>query len=225
METNPSPIITTSTGILKYTPPQTTPKAGVNIPGDSGMNLTVKHLEQLQKILTENHLDYQVELEDGKITIMGPSDIVSSEIIAQLIYLLKLWIVPRRLGRVFDSSGGFILPNSDLKAPDVSFVSANRLRQSPRYFGQLVPDLVVEVKSQSDRIKTLKEKIQLYLEQGAKIGILIDPDELTVTIYRPTSEPVILNNENSLSVPELFPAWEVPISELWPPVFEEDTLE
>ena len=223
METNPSSIITTSTGTLK--PPQTTPKAGVNIPGGSGMNLTVKHLEQLQKILTENHLDYQVELEDGKITIMGPSDIVSSEIIAQLIYLLKLWIVPRRLGRVFDSSGGFILPNSDLKAPDVSFVSANRLRQSPRYFGQLVPDLVVEVKSQSDRIKTLKEKIQLYLEQGAQIGILIDPDELTVTIYRPSSEPVILNNENSLSVPELFPGWEVPISELWPPVFEEDTIE
>ena len=220
METNPYPIITSSTDNLK-----TTPKAGVNIPGGSGMNLTVKHLEQLQKILTENHLDYQVELEDGKITIMGPSDIVSSEIIAQLIYLLKLWIVPRRLGRVFDSSGGFILPNSDLKAPDVSFVSANRLRQSPRYFGQLVPDLVVEVKSQSDRIKTLKEKIQLYLAQGAQIGILIDPDELTVTIYRPSSEPVILNNENSLSVPELFPDWEVPISELWPPVFEEDTIE
>ena len=220
METNPYPIITSSTDNLK-----TTPKAGVNIPGGSGMNLTVKHLEQLQKILTENHLDYQVELEDGKITIMGPSDIVSSEIIALFCRLLGNWVYPRRLGRVFDSSGGFILPNSDLKAPDVSFVSANRLRQSPRYFGQLVPDLVVEVKSQSDRIKTLKEKIQLYLEQGAQIGILIDPDELTVTIYRPSSEPVILNNENSLSVPELFPDWEVPISELWPPVFEEDTIE
>ena len=220
METNPYPIITSSTDNLK-----TTPKAGVNIPGGSGMNLTVKHLEQLQKILTENHLDYQVELEDGKITIMGPSDIVSSEIIALFCRLLGNWVYPRRLGRVFDSSGGFILPNSDLKVPDVSFVSANRLRQSPRYFGQLVPDLVVEVKSQSDRIKTLKEKIQLYLAQGAQIGILIDPDELTVTIYRPSSEPVILNNENSLSVPELFPGWEVPISELWPPVFEEDTIE
>lgn len=220
METNPYPIITSSTDNLK-----TTPKAGVNIPGGSGINLTVKHLEQLQKILTENHLDYQVELEDGKITIMGPSDIVSSEIIALFCRLLGNWVYPRRLGRVFDSSGGFILPNSDLKAPDVSFVSANRLRQSPRYFGQLVPDLVVEVKSQSDRIKTLKEKIQLYLAQGAQIGILIDPDELTVTIYRPSSEPVILNNENSLSMPELFPGWEVPISELWPPVFEEDTIE
>ena len=97
------------------------------------------------------------------------------------------WVAPRRLGRVFDSSGGFILPNSDLKAPDVSFVSSERLRQSPRYFAQLVPDLVVEIKSQSDRIKPLQE-IQLFLTLGAQVGILIDPEQLTVSAYRPNTE-------------------------------------
>ena len=98
------------------------------------MNLTIKHLEQLQEILQEKHLDYQLELEDGKIIVMGPSDVYSSEIGIRLSWLLMNWVAPRRLGRVFDSSGGFILPNSDLKAPDVSFVSSERLRQSPRYF-------------------------------------------------------------------------------------------
>ncbi|MFB2836848.1 Uma2 family endonuclease, partial [Floridanema evergladense] len=146
------------------------------------MKLTVKHLEQIQEILQKEQLDYQLELDDGKIIIMGPSDIQSSEIGAQFCRLLGNWVYPRRLGRVLDSSGGFILPNSDLKAPDVSFIAAARLRQSPRYFAQMVPDLTVEIKSQSDRIPPLQDKIQLFLTLGSQIGILIDPDRLTLTI-------------------------------------------
>lgn len=184
------------------------------------MKLTVKHLEQVQEILQKEELDYQLELDDGKIIIMGPSDIQSSEIGSRLIWLLMNWVAPRKLGRVLDSSGGFILPNSDLKAPDVSFVSAARLRQSPRYFAQMVPDLTVEIKSQSDRIPPLQEKIQLFLTLGSQIGILIDPDRLTLTVYRRNSEPEILTNSDILTIPELFPGWELPISELWPPVFE-----
>ncbi|MFB2920512.1 MULTISPECIES: Uma2 family endonuclease [Aerosakkonema] len=184
------------------------------------MALTVKHLEQLQIILKENHLDYQLELRDGKIIVMGPSDIVSSEVGAIFCRLLGNWVYPRRLGRVFESSGGFILPNSDLTAPDVSFVSAERLRQSPRYFGRIVPDLVVEIKSQSDRIRPLREKIQLFLNEGAKVGILIDPDRLTVTVYRLNNQPVVLNDGDILTLPDLFPDWELLISEIWPTVFE-----
>jgi len=184
------------------------------------MNLTVKHLEQLQEILKEKDIEYSLELREGEIIVMGPSDIVSSEISARLCRFLGNWVYPRHLGRVFDSSGGFILPNSDLTAPNVSYVSAERIKQSPRYFGRIVPDLVVEIKSQSDRISKIRNKIQLYLSQGARVGILIDPDQLTVTIYRSTSEPVVLNNDDMLTVPELFPGWELPISELWPPVFD-----
>ena len=120
--------------------------------------MTVKDLENLQATLSEAGHDYQLELEDGRIIVMGPSDIVSSEIGALLIRLLGNWVYPRRLGRLFDSAGGFIMPDTNLKAPDVSFVRASRLLQSPRYFGQLVPDLVVEIKSQSDRSKPLRKK-------------------------------------------------------------------
>lgn len=73
------------------------------------MSLTVKDLEQLQAKLTEDHLDYQLELVDGKIIVMGPSDIISSEIGVQFSRFLANWVTPRRLGRVFESSGGFIL--------------------------------------------------------------------------------------------------------------------
>lgn len=182
--------------------------------------LTVADLEQLQGILCEAHLDYQLELVEGKIIIMGPSDIVSSEIGAEFGRLLGNWVKPRKLGRVFESSGGFILPNSDLRAPDVSFVIADRLKQSKRYFAELVPDLVVEIKSQSDRLKPLREKILSFIELGAKVGILIDPDKRTVTIYSPTAEPVVLRDGDMISIPELLPGWEVAVAELWPIEFE-----
>jgi Uma2 family endonuclease len=183
--------------------------------------MTVKDLEQVQATLNQAGYDYQLELEDGKIIVVGPSDIDSSEIGVLFSRLLGNWVYPRRLGRVFDSAGGFILPNTDLKAPDVSFVRASRLRQRRRYFAEMVPDLVVEIKSQSDRIKPLKE-IQMFLSLGAVVGILIDPDKETVTVYRPTGESNVLSDRDILTIPELFPGWEIAISELWPPVFDEE---
>ena len=129
-------------------------------------------------------------------------------------------VQPRKLGRVFESSGGFILPNSNLTAPDVSFVTADRLKQSKRYFAELVPDLVVEIKSQSDRPKPLRQKIQSFIKSGAKLGILIDPDKRTVTIYTPTAEPVVLRDGDMISIPELLPGWEIAVTELWPIDFE-----
>jgi Uma2 family endonuclease len=138
--------------------------------------MTVKDLNQVQTLFSEAGLDYKIELDDGIISVMGPSDIVSSEISSRLIAFLFVWVNPRRLGRVFDSAGGFIMPNTNVKAPDVSFVRAARLRQSPRYFGELVPDLVVEIKSQSDRIKSRETKVLKFIELGAVVGILIDPD-------------------------------------------------
>lgn len=184
------------------------------------MTLTIQDVERLQQKLQDEQQDYQIELQAGNILVMGPSDIESSEIGAQLIYLLKLWVNPRKLGRIFDSSGGFIMPNTDLRAPDVSFVAASRLKRTVRDFAELVPDLVVEIKSKTDRISKLQEKIKLFLELGARVGILINPDQLTVTVYRPNGEVQILTGDDTLTINELLPGWEVAISEIWPPVFE-----
>jgi Uma2 family endonuclease len=184
------------------------------------MTLTIDNLEKIEQILKDDDNDYQIELQEGNILIIGPSDIESSEIGAEFIYLLKLWTNPRKLGRIFDSSGGFIMPNTDLRAPDVSFVSAQRLKRTVRDFGNLVPDLVVEIKSKTDRVSKLEDKLKLFLELGAKVGILINPDELTVAVYRPNGKITLLTEDDKLTVSELFPGWEIAISELWPPVFE-----
>ncbi|MBD2459275.1 Uma2 family endonuclease [Nostoc sp. FACHB-87] len=192
------------------------------------MSLTIKDLEQLQS----QNPDWRMELVEGNIIVMGPSDYESDEIGSRLLTFLNVWVMPRKLGRVTGSSAGFILPSLEndentgdpekrnLRAPDVSFVRAERLKKTQRDFVQLVPDLTVEVKSKSDRLKPLQEKIQLFLELGSTVGILIDPDKLLVTVYRPNQEPVILRSNDKLTLPELLPGWELEIAELWPPEFE-----
>jgi Uma2 family endonuclease len=79
---------------------------------------------------------------------------------------------------------------------------------------------MVEVKSKTDRVKPLVKKIELFLELGAVVGILIDPDKRTLTVYRPNQSPATLCDGDTLIVPELLPGWELTISELWPPVFD-----
>lgn len=102
----------------------------------------------------------------------------------------------------------------------MSFVRADRLKTSKRDFVELVPDLMVEIKSKSDRIKPLVEKIQLFLQLGSTVGILIDPDKLTLTVYRLNQEPIVLQDNDKLTLPDLLPGWELVVSEIWPPVFE-----
>ncbi len=126
------------------------------------------------------------------------------------------------------SSAGFIIPSIEdgdsekrnLRSPDVSFVRADRLKKTKRDFVELLPDLMVEIKSKSDRIKPLEEKIQLFLQLGSVVGILIDPDKLTVMVYRLNQAPVVLQNGDTLTLPDLLPGWELAVSELWPPEFE-----
>ena len=152
----------------------------------------------------------------------------SEEIGARLITFLNNWVMSRRLGRITGSSAGFIIPSIEdgdsekrnLRAPDVSFIRADRLKKTKRDFVELVPDLMVEIKSKSDRIKPLEEKIHLFLQLGSVVGILIDPDKLTVTVYRLNQAPVVLQNGDTLILPDLLPGWELAVSELWPPEFE-----
>jgi Uma2 family endonuclease len=73
---------------------------------------------------------------------------------------------------------------------------------------------MVEIKSKSDRLKPLIEKIQLFLELGSRVGMLIDPDQLTLTVYRLNQEAIILKDDDKLTLPDLLPGWELTVSEL-----------
>ncbi len=111
------------------------------------------------------------------------------------------------------------LPNTDLRAPDVSFVRAERLKRSTEDYAELVPDLVVEVKSKTDSLDKLSQKIQEFISLGTQIGILIDPKTRTLEVYR-SSEKIILRDGDVLTLPDLLPGWEVVVADIWSPVFE-----
>lgn len=72
------------------------------------------------------------------------------------------------------------------------------------------------------QLKAIETKVLKFIEFGAIVGIAIDPGEETVTIYRSTGEPTLLGNGDILTIPELVPGWELPVSELWPPIFTEE---
>lgn len=192
------------------------------------MSISWHEVEKLQAL----YPDYQIELREGKIIIMSPSDSVSGEIASRFITLLSTWVYNHNLGRILDSSTGFRMPNGDLLSPDVSFVSREQLKQNLRTYLPVVPQLIVEIKSSRDRIRELEEKIVLFLSQGVQVGILIDPDTRTVRTYRSgglsknadTGESIpqgtTLRDGDTLTIPDLFPGWEIPIASLWPVVYE-----
>jgi Uma2 family endonuclease len=182
------------------------------------MPFTPKDLEKLQAQVGD---DYQLELVDGGITVMSPSGYESDEVAARVIGKLFPYVDKNRLGRITASSAGFTLPNSNTRAPDVSFVAAERLRRAPRSFAELAPDLMVEVKSPDDALQKLRDKIDDFLRQGTRVGILIHPEQRWVEIRRSGQDPIILRDGDWLSVPDVIPGWKVAVSELWSPVFEE----
>ena len=192
------------------------------------MSISFHDVERLQAL----YPDRQIELREGKLIIMSPSDSVSGEVGARFSMLLSTWVYTHNLGRILDSSTGFRLPNGDLLSPDVSFVSRERLKQNPRTYLSVVPELIVEIKSSRDRLRELEEKIALFLDQGVQVGLLIDPDTHTVRVYRPSGlskdaesgeaipQGTILHNGDTLTIPDLFPGWEIPITSLWPSEYE-----
>lgn len=180
------------------------------------MSLNIQDLEKFQA----EHPDYRMELVDGSIIVMSPSGYESDEVGTEFARLLGNWVRPRKLGRVTGSSAGFILPNTDLRAPDVSFVKAEKLRRSTQDYAQLVPDLVVEVKSKTDSTDSLRLKIQEFLRLGTGVGILIDPKTRTMEVYRSPCEKQVLQDGDVLKLPELFGEWTINVADIWSPVFE-----
>jgi Uma2 family endonuclease len=179
--------------------------------------LSTKDLEKIQSEFP----DYRMELVDGEIIVTSPSGYESDEVASSFSGQLYNWVKPRKLGRVTGAGAGFNLPNANTRAPDVSFVLAERLRISPRSFADITPDLMVEVKSPTDSLKKLREKIQEFLTVGTQIGILINPENHTLEIYRLNQDAVVLTDGAVLTLPDLLPGWEMAVSELWPLEFDE----
>lgn len=122
----------------------------------------------------------------------------------------QLWLWARRdgRGRVADSSAGFELPSGAMRSPDASWVLKSRLQAlsatDRQRFLPLAPDFVAELRSETDRLSLLQDKLAEYIADGVRLALLLDPITRKVHVYRPNQEPVILDDPASVDCsPEL----------------------
>jgi len=125
----------------------------------------------------------------------------------------ELWVWNRQtgLGVAFDSSAGFTLPNAAVRCPDSTWVTRERWEALPREererFAHVPPDFVAELLSRSSKKSDLREKMEEYVDQGARLGWLIDPETGTIEIYRPGRLAEILHRPATLSGEEVLPGF------------------
>ena len=141
----------------------------------------------------------------GELIIMTPVGGESGKKEANLIVDISIWNRQTQLGVVFSSSTVFSLPDGGDRSPDVAWVSLEKwqsLNQEERDgFPPICPDFVIELRSKTDRLKPLQEKMQEYLTAGLGLGWLIDPQQGRVEIYRQgcpvetVAMPTILSGE------------------------------
>ncbi|MEM8526815.1 MAG: Uma2 family endonuclease [Bacteroidota bacterium] len=133
---------------------------------------------------------------------------------------VRIWQMKTNQGEVFSSSTGFELPDGAMKSPDVAWVNSEKMEQfTPQEiegtFLAVVPDFVIELRSKTDQLSKVKEKMQkVWIENGVRLGWLIDPYEEKAYVYRENgSIEVVENFDGSLLGEEVLPDFELKLGE------------
>jgi Uma2 family endonuclease len=152
------------------------------------------------------------ELIKGEL-VVSPAGMQHEGIAAELVILLGIFLKAQKLGRVYTSSVGYTLPSGDLLSPDVSFVRTENLPdgKSPVGFGQLAPDLAVEIISPSDNMNDVEEKVELYLQNGTQLVWVINPKIGRATVYRADGSVSLVRADGNLSGEAVLPGFVCPL--------------
>jgi len=177
--------------------------------------------EEFQQ-LSDHFEDLQFEREsDGKLTIMSPVKGGSGKREFRAITYLGIWLLETGLGEAYSSATGIQLPDGSIKSPDAAWVSPERLQdltpeQEENEYLPVVPDFIIEVRSQTDRLQNLQEKMAaVWLKNGVRLAWLIDPYEEKAYIYQAGKDVEIVENfDDKLSGGEIMPGFQLPLKEL-----------
>ena len=157
---------------------------------------------------------------EGELIVMPPTYTLTGARNLKILSQLDTWAERDARGTVTGSSDGFVLPNGARRSPDAAWTSKKKIDQlsqkSFETFWHLCPDFVIELRSTTDRSKTLRQKMLEWIENGAQLGWLIDPETKTVEVYRPGQEPELLTGVDRVKgeapvegfVLELAPVWD-----------------
>jgi Uma2 family endonuclease len=194
---------------------------------NSSMAAMVLHWPPSLQIVNEQFFDFcqankELRIERtalGDCEIMAPTGGETGWRNSGLIAQLHNWAERDGSGVVFDSSTGYTLPNGAIRSPDVSWVKRTRLavltHEQKQRFLPLCPDFVIELRSPSDSLKALQDKMQEYLLNGASLGWLIDPESQRVFVFQPQVPMVILSKPEFLQADDLLAGFSLELQKIW----------
>lgn len=167
--------------------------------------------EQFYQLCLANR-DLRLErTEAGELIIMPPTGGETGNRNIEIAFQLQAWSRQNNLGIAFDSSTAFKLPNSAERSPDASWVQREKWdslsAEQKRKFPPLCPDFVIELRSETDSITTLQDKMQEYMDNGARLSWLIDPKTQQVEIYRLKRKVEILQSPATLLGEDVLPGF------------------
>jgi Uma2 family endonuclease len=180
------------------------------------IELTADQLLELSSLNKDLRLELTAK---GELVVMPPEGSETGERNMELAGQLWAWTRQSGTGVAFGSSTGFTLPNGAVRSPDASWVERVRIQalsaEQYRKCAPLCPDFVIELLSPSDSLRVTQEKMQEYLENGAKLGWLLDPQQRKVHVYKP-GEPVrVLNDPDSVSAEPVLPGFVLDLKPIW----------
>ncbi|MBV6627015.1 MAG: Uma2 family endonuclease [Rivularia sp. (in: Bacteria)] len=164
------------------------------------LKFTDDEFEQIVEFNKELRLELTAE---GELIIMSPTGGETGNRNFEIYIDLGIWNRKYKLGKAFDSSTGFKLPNGATRSPDASWIKIERwdalTPQQRKKYLPLCPDFAVELVSESDDVEDTRKKMREYIENGLRLGWLINPKDKQVEIYRAGKEVEVLNSPTSLS--------------------------
>jgi Uma2 family endonuclease len=187
------------------------------------MNTVVLNLEPLLRLTDEQFYQLCVANRDlslemnaaGELIIVPPVGGESGNQEADLITDLNNWNRQAKLGKVFSSSTIFILPNGAKRSPDAAWVKLERWEnltpEQRKKFPPLVPDFLIELRSETDRLTTLQDKMNEYIQNGLRLGLLINPQDAKVEIYRLGKAVEVIQMPAIISGEDILPEFELQV--------------
>ena len=197
------------------------PRAGVYLPNSLALDFSAIEMtdEQFVQFCADNgHLRIELTAE-RKLIVMPPANPDTSSKNYSINGEVYLWSKQDGTGVGFDSSAGFTLPNGAVRSPDASWMSKERWEAVPEddklRFSHIAPDFVAELLSPSDSLRMLQAKMEEYIENGVRLGWLIDPFQRQVHIYRPGQTVEVLESPASVSGESVLPGFVLNLQEIW----------
>lgn len=184
------------------------------------MSPAIEMTDQQFFTFCQQNRNYRIErTATGEITIMPPTGSETGNRNFDLILQFGIWTKQNQTGIGFDSSTGFTLANGAIRSSDVAWIKRERWNaltpEEKQTFAPICPDFVVELRSPSDNLKILQDKLQEYLNNGVSLGWLIDRKERKVYIYRPDRAVECLDNPPTVSTEDILPGFVLDLSTIW----------